>query len=159
MAQLKSVLDELQLYDLRTYIQSGNIVFRSKEENREHLESQIQDAIVEAFNFEVPVMVRSRQEFGRILEKNPFTAPEDIKNNKVYFAVLKTIPDNLRIKEMGKLAFENEKFAVSEDCVYFCCANGYGKAKLNNNLIEQKLKVQATTRNHNTMVKLLGMAE
>jgi len=92
----------------------------------------------------------------QILKANPFS--EEAEENKLYYVLLKSAPKEDFVKQFNQLQFENEGYHITDKCVYLLCKNGYGKAKLNNNLIERKLKVDATTRNHKTMLKLLEMA-
>ncbi len=159
MADLRSMLRKMGFQDISTYIQSGNVVFSSDESNSHTLEKQIKQRIQGTFGFEVPVLVKSIAEFKKIIQQNPFTEAESLEKNQVYFVLLRDRPLQERVAVFQKEEFKNEKFEVTEGCVYLLCQNGYGRAKLNNNLVEQKLKVEATTRNYRTMAKLLEMAE
>ena len=71
---------------------------------------------------------------------------------------MKSRPEKDAIANLDEKDYPNERFKISQNCVYLNCINGAGKAKLTNNIIERKLKVSATTRNHRTMQKLLEMA-
>lgn len=159
MVDLRKMLEKLSFKGVSTYIQSGNIVFSSNEIEPYVLEKRLKTAIQDTFGYEVPVLVRSKNDFEHILNQNPYTDLEMLESKQVYFVLLKTVPNSKLIQEFQKLTFENEDFFITEDCVYLYCQSGYGKAKLNNNLIEKKLKVEATTRNYKTMAKLLEMAE
>ena len=91
---------------------------------------------------------------SRIIEKNPFVSQDDITANRIYFVLLNSFPAIELLENLSQETFENEQYAVVDNCLYLKCALGYGKAKLNNNLIERKLKVLATTRNYRTLNKL-----
>jgi len=158
MADLRTMLEELDFKEVETYIQSGNIVFNSSEKDAPILEQMIHKAILKTFGFDVPVLVKTYDELKEIFQKNPFKEPSDIENKRVYFAILKETPSLDLIVEFKKEIYAHEKFSVTENCVYLNCLKGAGNAKLNNNLIERKLKVSATSRNYNTMVKLLKMS-
>ena len=154
MAQLRSLLSKSGFDNVQTYIQSGNVIFQSSEVNRTTLENLIQKAITSHFGFEVPVLVRSAAEIGDILDACPFT---DEKKTNGYFTLLHSAPDKKLIKETHLISYPNEEFHISNQCVYFYSTSGYGNAKCNNNFFERKLKVDATTRNYKTMVKLLSL--
>jgi len=158
MADLRAMLEKLNLKNASTYIQSGNIVFSSDGNNTHILEDIIKTEIRNTFGFDVPVLVKSKSDFETVLKQNPYTDQEAIEKKQVYFVLLKEKPSPELVETFQKEAFANEKFFITDDCVYLFCQTGYGKAKLNNNLIERKLKVEATTRNHRTMLKLLEMA-
>jgi uncharacterized protein (DUF1697 family) len=122
------------------------------------MEDAISTVIHKEFGFEVPVLVLSTSQLQEILGKNPFKQHIELKANSLYFVLLKSAPENSLIEAFQNEHFENEEFSIGNQCVYLECHNGYGKAKLNNNLIEKKLRVLATTRNYRTMNKLLEMA-
>lgn len=157
MADLRETLIKTGLNHVETYIQSGNVVFGSEELNKRVLEDQIQKAILVDFGFEVPILVVLEEEIKKILENNPFA--QEAEENKLYFVLLKEAPKEEPVREFNELHFDHEDFHITDTCVYLLCKNGYGNAKLNNNLLERKLKVEATTRNLRTMQKLLDMVQ
>ncbi|RDY59450.1 DUF1697 domain-containing protein [Flagellimonas nanhaiensis] len=156
MADLRKALQNIGLESVTTYIQSGNIVFCSNEGDIQKLEESIFDAIKKDFGFEVPTLIISQDEIESMLTSNPFSNQTELNN--LYFVLLKQSPSNELMEQFNKLKFENEDFDIETNCVYLSCKKGYGKAKLNNNLVENKLKVQATARNLRTMQKLLELA-
>nr|WP_299072699.1 DUF1697 domain-containing protein [uncultured Allomuricauda sp.] len=157
MTDLKLTLEKKDLKNVRTYIQSGNIVFDSEMFEINLLQDLVHDAIMEDFGFDVPTLITEGRKLEKILEENPFK--NEVEENRLYFVLLKEVPSQNLVEEFNTLSFVNEDFHVSESCVYLCCKKGYGNAKLNNNLIERKLKVQATTRNLKTMQKLTEMVK
>ncbi|MEO1010576.1 MAG: DUF1697 domain-containing protein [Bacteroidota bacterium] len=158
MADLRALLEKLGFSDVATYIQSGNIVLTSNLETEETVAHTIHQGIANRYGFKVPVLVKSRSDFAKILDENPFTDPELLQNNYLYFVLLKQRPDQEQIDRLQSEDYPNERFTITENCVYLGCLKGYGKAKLDNNLLERKLKVSATTRNYKTMMKLLEMS-
>lgn len=156
MAELKTALEASGLQSVTTYIQSGNIVFGSLKKDCEKLASDIAKTILAHFGFEVPTLVVTTAVLEQILLENPF-ANEEPKS--LYFVLLKQVPKAVDILEFNRLKFEHEDFHITEKCVYLCCKAGYGKAKLSNNLVERKLRVEATARNLRTMQKLIEMGK
>ncbi|HDZ15549.1 hypothetical protein LCGC14_1378550 [marine sediment metagenome] len=160
MAELKTMMEGLGLQNVTTYIQSGNVVFTSEEQYNtiSYLEEKIKKQIQETFAFEVPVLLKSKTSFEEIIRSNPYNDSEAIANKLVYFVLLQKIPEKEKVAAFQKEVYDNEDFLVKSECVYLLCRNGYGRAKLNNNRVERKLKVEATTRNYGTMMKLWEMA-
>ncbi len=157
MADLRSMLEKNNFENVRTYIQSGNVVLDSKETAIPLLEATISAAIKATFGFEIPVLVKLKGDIQDILKRNPFEETANNSDKRLYYVLLKTAPDRDLVKAFETERYENEGFSVASDCVYLVCNKGYGNAKLNNNLIERKLKVEATTRNHRTMLRLVEM--
>jgi len=155
MADLRVILEENGLSDVKTYIQSGNVVFRTREMKPNELAWKIKQCILSRYGFEVPILVRTKRQLESILSDCPF---ENEKLLKGYFTILHTAPKSELINEVSNFSYEKEEFIIMPNCVYFYCEAGYGKAKFNNNFFEKKLKVAATTRNYKTMVKLIEMA-
>lgn len=156
MADLRESLLKSQLKNVRTYIQSGNIIFDTSISEPSKMEMVVKEAIKSDFGFEVPVIIKTPLEIQEILNNNPFKAETNLKG--LYFALLHEIPENELVVAFKKLRFENEDFHYTLSCVYLNCKMGAGKAKLSNNLIENKLRVTATTRNLNTMQKMVAIA-
>lgn len=158
MVDLIELLNKMGFKDVKTYIQSGNVVFKSSITKTSELEEKIMKTIAKTFGFDVPVLVKTHKEIKSIFDNNPFTETSDIENKRIYFALLKETPQPELKAAFQKVKFLGELFVVAEDCVYLNYSIGAGKAKLSNNLIERKLKVSATARNYNTMVKLLELS-
>lgn len=158
MAELRELCDSISLKEVKTYIQSGNIVFKSELQNTSELESLISKAILNRFGFKVPVIVKTTSQLRDILNNNSFESEDEIIRKQIYFVLLIDIPKIGELTEFKAESYNNEEFSISKNCIYLKCKAGYGKAKLNNNLIERKLKVLATTRNYRTMYKLLELS-
>ena len=155
MAILRDVLNKADFQDVKTYIQSGNIVFKSTEKNSKTIERIIQKSIESYFSFLVPVIVKTKEELQFIFDSCHLS---DEKRRESYFVLFDDIPDSELVKEVESITFENEEFSIVRDCLYFYSSTGYGRTKFNMNSIEKKLKVNATSRNFKTIVKLLELA-
>jgi len=158
MADLKTMFEDLGYSSVITYIQSGNVVFESKEKKCEVIEEIITKGILNTFGYNVPVLVLTSETIQAIYKKNPYLDRiniGEIEEKKMYFTLLSASPDNEKIKMLQEKSYGNEEFIITSKVVYFFAANGYGKTKLNNNFFEKKLAVNATTRNLKTMVALL----
>ncbi|WP_298754638.1 DUF1697 domain-containing protein [uncultured Psychroserpens sp.] len=155
MAELRELLSKQGFVDVKTYIQSGNIILKSSEKDHEKVEQIVQQAILDHFGFEVPVMARTRNEIEQIFDACPFS---EAKKENSYFTILSRIPKKELVDEVMQITYDNEEFQIIKDCLYFYSSVGYGKSKFNMNMFEKKLNVRATSRNYRTMVKLLAMS-
>ena len=154
MAELRALLEKLNFKNVQTYIQSGNVVFQSSVEDINSIENTIKDQILNQYNFEVPVLVKTPQELRSIFDSCPFS---DDKKVNSYFTLLYSIPSTENIEIVNEVKHLNEAFVVTKNCIYFYSSTGYGRIKYNSNFFEKKLNVIATARNYKTMVKLIEM--
>lgn len=152
--QLK-MLDQLGFENSQVYLHTGNWIFTSEEET-DVISKRISETILKAYGWEVPVLVLEALELERIFKKCPFS--EEIKEQS-YFTLLAAKPGSERITALATYSFPNEKYHITDRCVYFYPALGVHKAKLSNNWFENKLKVTATSRNYRTMAKLLELVK
>lgn len=150
MVDLRKLLEKHNFQAVKTYIQSGNIIFESNEKNLQNLALNIQNIIFDAYGFKVPTIVLKPEKLKKAIEENPYKGKED----KLYLTILNQIPlvENQNI--LATYSFENESYILINDLLYFYAGNGAGRAKMSNNFFEKKLKVQATTRNWKTVKKL-----
>lgn len=157
MTDLRSLFEELGFRNIRTYIQSGNVIFESISEKIST--NIIEHRIQEKYNFHVPVIIRTVHEMEVVLNNNPLLCEIDIDESKLHVTFLYGVPLQEHIKKTETLNYEPDRFIISGKEVYLYCPNGYGKTKLNNTFFENKLKITATTRNWNTVKKLSEMAK
>lgn len=158
MADLKKMFETLQFENVRTYIQSGNIVFNAKPENDQDLEKLIHDTILKTFNFTVPVIVLEEKELKKVKQHNPFLTGRNEDVTKLHVTFLDAIPESILVEKLKETAkFLPDEWILEEKAIYLFCPNGYGKTKLTNNFFENKLKVTATTRNWKTVNELVSM--
>jgi len=155
MAELRTLLTKSGLDNVKTYIQTGNIIFQSNYISTQSLEDHIQKSIIDHFGFDVSVLVKTRGQLLTIFENCPFSEEKKVNS---YFAILSEVPNKDLVKEAYEKTYENEEYVILNNALYFYCANGYGNAKFSLNYFERKLKINATSRNYRTMAKLLEMA-
>ncbi|MDC8002936.1 DUF1697 domain-containing protein [Aureisphaera galaxeae] len=152
MADLRELFESLGFQSVQSYIQSGNVIFSSEEKE---LAAKIERAIFDTWGWKVPVFVRTAKEIEAVLANCPY--PQE-KKEKSYFSLLYDMPSAEKIEAASQISYPNEEFFITEQCIYFYCSTGYGKAKLSNNWFERKLGVSATARNYRTLTKLLELA-
>ena len=154
MVDLKSVYETLGFTNVKTYIQSGNVVFEYKETDISTLQQTIFEGIKDKYGFEVPNLILSPDEIELALKNNPYQNIE-----KPYFTFLSYLPIKENIDTLNTFSFDNEFFELIGKVIYSHYPNGAGNAKMTINFFEKKLKVSATSRNLNTTKKLLEMAK
>lgn len=154
MVALREILVTSGFQQVKTYIQSGNVIFRASERNG--LEQSIQEIIQEHFGWNVEVLVRTLDELQEVLNGCPF--PKETME-KSYFTLLKNTPTMESLKGIEGVSVLGEEFVLGTECIYFYSTHGYGNAKLNNNWFEKKLKVTATSRNFKTISKLVELMQ
>ncbi len=162
MAVLKQMFEGLGFTSVATYIQSGNVVFNSEENDTLITSDVIKTAIKKEFGFDVPVLVLTHKQLAAIYQENPFSENllnGEIEDKKMYFTILSDPPDPEAVTELIANNYGKEKFEITNKVVYFYAANGYGKTKLTNNFFEKKLKCSATTRNLKTVIKLVELSK
>lgn len=155
MAELRELLTKSGLENIKTYIQSGNVIFQSQENDIKVLEHKIQNAILIHFGFEVSILVRTNNDIESIFNNCPFSEEKKVSS---YFIILNEAPEKDLLDVISKQTTPNEEFSINKNCVYIFYALGAGKAKLGVNWFERKLKITATARNYKTMVKLLSLS-
>lgn len=159
MDALKKMYENLNLEKIQTYVQSGNVIFLSKQKDHKNLEKLISSQIKTDFGFDVPVIVFNVETLEDIIENNPFTKEKWKDISFLHVTFLADSPLNIDKKSITEKKQENEEIEFTSKAIYLYCPNGYGKTKLNNNFLETKLKVTATTRNWKTTNALLKLAK
>ena len=158
MDTLKRMYENLNFENVQTYVQSGNVIFSAKEEAPKELEKIISSKIETEFGFEVPVIVLNLNTLEKIIKNNPFIKDNLKDTSFLHVTFLADNPTQFSKESIIEKKQPNEEIDFTQNAVYLYCPNGYGKTKLNNNFLENKLKVKATTRNWKTTNELLKLA-
>jgi uncharacterized protein (DUF1697 family) len=156
MAHLRTLFLALGAEDVATYVQSGNVVFKSRSRTPAELTQAIEERIGRDLGLSVTVLLRTDAELLRVLAVNPFAEHGEVTNVHVTF--LAERPDPARVRELEAKGFEPDEFRVVGREVYLHCPNGYGRSKLSNAYVEKALGVAATTRNWRTVTKVAELA-
>lgn len=159
MAELRTQLENLGLLSVQTYIQSGNVVFQSPVSSPNALAKKIIAMILKEYGWEVPVLVLETKHIQAAVGGYPWQEKEDRVPKDIYLTFLEEAPTAEQVKHLASFEFQGEEYVLDGKVLYFFCAKGYGRAKMNNNFFEKKLQVKATTRNWRTTHKLLEMAQ
>jgi uncharacterized protein (DUF1697 family) len=155
MPDLQALFAGLGHTDVTTYIQSGNVVFESAERRAAAVGAAIERRIARELGFDVPVVLRTKAELAKVIAANPF-AEDDLA--KVHVTFLAKKPVAALVRALADHASPPDDFRIVGREVYLLCPRGYGITKLNNTFWERKLGVVSTTRNWNTIKKLLELS-
>lgn len=155
MEDLRRMFAAMDLENVQTYIQSGNVIFETAKKNSGALAEKIERSLRESLGYEVKTMVRMIAELADIAAHNPFKAATDAKT---YVCFLSAAPDKERKESLLALENDFEAFRFRRREMYCLIRpNNPAKELFSNNFIEKHLKVAATTRNTTTVNKILGL--
>jgi uncharacterized protein (DUF1697 family) len=158
MDALRKIFESLHFQDVKTYIQSGNVIFKTPEEDRESLVHRIEEELKRTLGYEVTVILRMVAELAEVVRQNPFASAIASENEKVYITFLAKQPSAEAIQKLESFKNDIDDFCVVNREVFLLCRQSYGRSKFSNNFFEKILGVSATTRNLETVNKIISMA-
>lgn len=156
MRQLAEMFSGAGATEVRTFIQSGNVVFAATPTIAKTIPGTINEAIRKKLGHEVPVVMRSAEKFREALARNPFAKRKDFAN----FSHLLFCADKLsmaNVKKLDAARSPGDEFACSEQEIYLWAPNGVGQTKLTNAYFDRVLETVCTQRNWRTAMKLSEM--
>jgi len=159
MEALRELYESLGLRGAQTYVQSGNVVFKTDAKDMAHLQKRIEDGIEKTFGFRTGVMLRTSDELKDIIRRNPFAKRSGIEPNKLVVSFLGVEPGMESKEKIAQIKVGLEEMHLDGRELYIYYASGIGTSKLTPALLERALKLSGTARNWNTVTKLLAMAE
>ncbi len=163
MDALRILYESLKLESPRTFIQSGNVIFRNKlphsPKNSAALAKKIQDAIERAFGFRPEVILRTPDELKAAIAATPFLAHRNLHPSKVLLTFLAAHPPAEVHTTLLNLKGYPEEVHLQGRELYIYFPNGVGQAELPWSKVEKLLKVAGTARNWNSVTKMLAIAE
>lgn len=154
MEKLKEIFESLQFQNVKTYIQSGNVMFESTEDSPDIL-CKIEAKLESVLGYKVTSIIRTADELEKVIEQNPFSTSEGFE--KQYVTFLYGEPAAEAVDRLMSYKNDVDDFYVINREVFLLCGKGYGKTKFSNHFLESKLDVLATTRNWKTINKVLNM--
>lgn len=153
MEELRNLFLSLGFAEVKSYIQSGNVIFESDETDQTKLTHTIAEAI-EAQFFKTPIMLRTLEEIKDAVENNPF-ADEEFEDKLFHLVFLAEELTPEKTEMLLAHSRPDEQFAVRNRNVYCLLRSGVADSLLGKKFIDNKLKVPATARNWRTVKKLL----
>ena len=157
MAELRQSLAQRGLLNIKTVIQSGNIIFDVTPPTTPTLSDIIHDQIQKDFGLNISVIIRNHQQWQQIVSQNPFSQQVNLSST-LHVTFLEKKPDKSDLMTLNDIKTDDQFYCDNRQ-IYLLCKNGYGRTKLTNNTIEKKLSMKATTRNWKTVAKLLLLSD
>ena len=158
MKELSALFEKAECHSVRTYIQSGNVIFDPGTQDPASLPSRITDLITERFGYQIPVVLRSAQELKTVVENNPFAA-EDFDPKTLLVAFLAQKPTADAVAGLDPDRSPPDRFVVRGQEIYVNYPDGVRRSKLTNAYFDSKLGTISTARNWRTTLKLLELAQ
>jgi uncharacterized protein (DUF1697 family) len=156
MADLRRLFVALGHADVQSYLQSGNLVFRSPLEAL-RLGGEIERCITQELGLKVTVLLRTADDLARIVADNPLL-DRTADPTRLHLTFLAAAPEPARVARLEKPGDDPDEFALAGRELYLYCPNGYGRTRLNNAYFERRLGVPATTRSWKTVVALRDLS-
>jgi uncharacterized protein (DUF1697 family) len=159
MDALRALYESLGLRDPQTYVQSGNVVFRTEKRSWKSLAKRIEDGIEGQLGFRPSVILRTSSELQEVVAANPFGGTRGLEPSKLLVFFLSRDPGPEARRKVLEIdaAPEELRFGGREIYIYF--PNGVGRSKFPWAAMDKVLNAASTGRNWNTVTKLLEMAE
>jgi uncharacterized protein (DUF1697 family) len=157
MDQLRTALEAIGLETVKTYIQSGNIVFKSKSTSSAAVSKQIEAAIFEDFGHSVTVITRTADELARAIKNNPFLNQPGVDPEKLHLMFLSDAPNPAAVEKLQSFATPPEALRNIGKEIYFYLPNGVANSLWMKKPIDRILGVVTTTRNLRTVNTLHQM--
>jgi uncharacterized protein (DUF1697 family) len=157
MPELRAALENAGFKDLQTYLQSGNLVFESRAKP-ETVARRVEQLIAARFGLEIDVVVRSRDELAKIVQRNPLgKVAKNPKRHQVTFLSAELAPEV--VERLDSLPVRGEQLVVHGREVYAWHPAGVARSRLWSELAGKRLGVTATSRNWTTVEALLALAQ
>jgi uncharacterized protein (DUF1697 family) len=159
MEALRALYESLGLKPAQTYVQSGNVIFRAKDQNLPRLAMRIEDAIEKQFGFRPAVVLRTIEEFRQAIGNNPFAGRDGLEPNRLLVNFLVSDPDSSAHEVLRTIKADPEELHLNGRELFIYFPDGMGRSRLPWGKIDKALKTVGTGRNWNSVMKLLELAE
>jgi uncharacterized protein (DUF1697 family) len=159
MDALRALYESMKLREAQTYVQSGNVIFRTDERDIARLAKRIEDGIERKLGFRPDVILRTATEMSEVIARNPFAKRRGIEPSKLLVSFLASDPGAEAREKVRQMKCDPEELRIEGREMYIYFPNGVGRSKLSLVRLEKTLKTPGTARNWNSVTKMLEMAE
>lgn len=156
MKHLVEMFTEAKCVNVRSYIQSGNVVFTAPPKVAKGLPDLVSKKIEARFGFSAPIILRNRDDMQKVARSNPFLKA-GLPEITLYVYFLADEPTSAAVKALHPDRSPGDRFQVVGREIYMHLPNGAGRSKLTSAYFDSKLKTVATARNWATTLKLLQL--
>jgi uncharacterized protein (DUF1697 family) len=158
MDELRKAVEALGFAQVRTYVQSGNLVFQAPKQATAAVSKKIEAVILKKFGYEVSVITKTPEELKAAIESNPFLKGKAVAEERLYVTFLSGCPEPANVKRLDAVSSGADEYRWQDNVIYFHLPNGAGNSKLATAPFEKWFSVRATTRNWRTVNNLHQMA-
>jgi uncharacterized protein (DUF1697 family) len=158
MADLRELLAALGMQDVRSLLQSGNLVFRSGIHTAMQLERVLEQAAAKRLGLETDFFVRTASDWNAVVAGNPFPQEAERDPSRLLVVFLKEAPSRKDVTALQGAIKGPEVVRAKGRHAYIVYPHGVGRSRLTTALIERKLATRGTGRNWNTVLKLGALA-
>ncbi len=160
MNELSLLFKSLGLRENKTYIQSGNVIFKADGKHSENeLAKLIEEEIERKYSYKIPSMIRNIDDLKSLFRINPYLAEPDFEPSKMAVIFLHDELSESQADKMININYPPDKYQLSDKEIFIYCPNGFGRTKLYTNFFEGKMGVTGTARNWKTITTILNIAE
>jgi uncharacterized protein (DUF1697 family) len=159
MDALRELCASLKFENPQTYLQSGNVIFKTSERDLDAVAKRLHSAIEKKFQCKTDIMLRTTEDFRTVIKKNPFAKRADVEPGKLVVFFLAGDPGNEARKAVLDQNFSPEELHATGRELYIYFPNGQGKSRLPFPRIYKLLQTPGTGRNWNSVTNMLEMAE
>ena len=147
MEKLRWSCEALGFEAVKTYIQSGNLVFRAGKLRPEALTKKLEERIVRDFGFSCDIIMRSKEEFEQIVARNPLLRERGVDESKLHVVFAREAPSPAAIRKLESLTLEPDRVRHAGKEIYFYFPNGVSGSSLWKHPLDRVLEVPGTMRN------------
>jgi|SRR5271157_181237 len=159
MDRLRESFEALGFEQVKTYIQSGNVVFKARKGSTSALSRKIEERILSDFGFPVSVISRTSDEMGKTIAGNPFLKQGGIDLEKLHVMFLSEAPAAAAVKKLADLTAAPDQFHHCDREIYFHLPNGVSQSVLMKSPVDRVLAVGTTTRNWKTVNQIYALSQ
>lgn len=158
MKDLVAMFAQAGCGDVRSYIQSGNIIFKASPDLSSRLSGLIATQIQKRFGFEAPVVLRTSAQLAKVITDNPFVET-GVAEEQLHVVFLAGAPDSASVRRLDSARSAPDEFVVRGQEIYLRLPHGMGRSKLTNQYFDSTLSTVSTARNWRTVKKLLELMQ
>ncbi len=158
MAELRDLIESLGFTDVKSLLQSGNVVFQNEGRSSSDLERILEEQTEKRFKFKIDYVVRSLAEWDDLIEGNPFKSEAETNPGHLVATLTKGVIEPSKFEALRAAIKGSEIAHLGSSHLYITYPDGIGESKLTNALLESKLGLRCTARNWNTVLKLAALA-
>lgn len=156
MTYLAEILIDAGFQNVKTYIQSGNVILETAL-SKEETAKQIHDTIAEKIGADLKVILKELGQLQTAVQENPFQEGYDF--SRVHLVFTNEIIDRTRLEKLRRTDFGDEEFSVGSECFYMYLPRHAEKKRLSTNYLEKQLSITMTMRKINVIEHLVALCQ